>query len=109
MACNNIFKNIPQHFPSEICDDLISGKAFSLKRIVSQGHTSPEKGWYDQDNDEWVILRSGKATVLFAENNRTVELVTGDYLHIKAHQQHKVTFTDPQTPSVWLCLFFSTA
>jgi cupin 2 domain-containing protein len=54
-----------------------------------------------------VILLSGKATILFAEDNNSVDLGLGDYLHIKGHQKHKVTFTDPNEPSVWLCLFFS--
>ena len=70
MHCNNILNNIPESLPEELCELLAKGSGCTLKRIVSKGHTSPECGWYDQTEDEWVLLVSGRATILFEEDNK---------------------------------------
>lgn len=31
-------------------------QTFRMERIVSQGHASPEGFWYDQDQNEWVMV-----------------------------------------------------
>ena len=53
---DNIFECIPQMLPSEVCEPLVEGGAVKIERIISRGHTSPEAGWYDQAQDEWVIV-----------------------------------------------------
>jgi cupin 2 domain-containing protein len=35
-----------------------------------------------------------------------VKLSPGDYLHIPAHQQHRVEWTSPDEPTVWLAVHF---
>jgi len=101
----NIFNNIPENFPKEITNLLHSSDKFRIERIVSKGHTSPEEGWYDQDENEWVILVDGFAGITF-EDTSEILLNKGDYLFIPAHKKHKVTFTSNKRNSIWLAIFF---
>lgn len=99
----NLFAGIPSNLPEELFDELASGRDFSLKRIVSRGHTTD---WYDQPLGEWVILLQGSATLEF-EDQRFIELKPGDYLQIPPHCRHRVSRTDPTLDTLWLALYFS--
>ena len=65
MATNksNIFAQIPKQLKEELFEELISTDTLKIQRIVSYGHTTQEFQWYDQDNEEWVILLEGSASV----------------------------------------------
>ena len=84
----NLFENIPDDLPAEHFTDLVKEKNIRIERIVSLGHTSPEFGWYNQDENEWVIVLQGSGTILF-ENGKEQVLNKGDYLNIPAHTKHK--------------------
>jgi len=104
----NIFDNLPEaKIPDEISDMLCQGQSFSLKRIISTGHTAPEEGWFDQAENEWVILLKGNAKIAFENSSQEVTLLPGDYLFIPARTKHKVTFTTPNEATVWLALHFT--
>ncbi len=103
---NNIFKSIPNNLPDELVDILAEGKNFRLERIVSKGHSSPKGFWYDQVENEFVLLLKGKAEVLFEDDANTVTLSEGDYINIPAHKKHRVEWTDPKIETVWLTLFY---
>ncbi len=51
-----------------------------------------------------MVLR-GAAVISFADNS-SVSLKEGDYLNIKAHQKHKVTWTAPEIETVWLAVHY---
>lgn len=101
----NLFKNIPDNLPAEHFTDLMNGEKIRIERIVSLGHTSPESGWYNQNENEWVIVLEGSGTIVF-ENGRECVLNKGDYLNIPAHAKHKVTRTDPNNLTIWLAVFY---
>ena len=63
-----------------------------IERIVSHSHRSPENFWYDQGEDEWVIVLRGTATLEFA-SGELVELRDGDHLMIPRHLRHRVART----------------
>ena len=84
-------------------ESLLSGSGVRLERIISAGHATPADSWYDQDDDEWVALLRGEATILFA-NNDHVQLRAGDTLFIPAHVRHQVEYTSSNPPCVWLAL-----
>lgn len=48
----NIYNEVPSSIPHEIFNDLITNDSVRIERILSQGHSSPEEGWYDQDENE---------------------------------------------------------
>ena len=100
----NLFANLPAPAKDEVFDDLLRADGVRIERIVSQGHTSPAEGWYDQDEHEWVIVLRGGARIAFDDGGE-VALTAGDYLHIPAHRRHRVSWTDPSQPTVWLAVF----
>ncbi|NML15034.1 cupin domain-containing protein [Azohydromonas caseinilytica] len=102
----NLFASLPQHPASEVFDTLLDHDSVRIERIVSQGHTAPAEGWFDQDEHEWVLVLEGAGRLLF-EDGREVELRRGDHLHIPAHVRHKVSWTDPQRLTVWLAVFYA--
>jgi cupin 2 domain-containing protein len=88
---------------SEFSEILLHHDKFVIERIVSDGQTTPENDWYDQEKDEWVILLQGVARVEFAGSG-TVLLEQGDYILIPAHVMHRVTSTSQNPACVWLAL-----
>jgi cupin 2 domain-containing protein len=102
----NLFATIPSDLPAERMDVLVERGGFRLERIVSLGHVTPPGEWYDQDRDEWVVLLSGAARLAFEGEVEERELGPGDWLRIPAHARHRVEWTDPRAPSVWLALHF---
>lgn len=96
---------MPSELTKEFFDILLHDQNIRIERIVSKGHTSPESGWYDQEDNEWVLVLEGAGTILFADG-RQVTLNKGDYLHILAHEQHKVAWTDPDRLTIWLAVHY---
>jgi cupin 2 domain-containing protein len=101
----NIFSSLPDNLENESFEELLRHKNIKIERITSQGHTSPETGWYDQKENEWVIVLEGSGSILFASGEE-VNLKKGDYLNIPAHTKHKVTRTDPDCLTIWLAIHY---
>jgi len=89
----------------EVFEDIVRSPTVRIERIVSKGHTSPETGWYDQDENEWVMVVKGRATLEFEDGSRC-EMSAGDYVNIPAHIRHKVAWTDPDDITIWLAVFY---
>ncbi len=102
----NLLRSIPTDLPEELFETLLNDGPVRIERIVSRGHTSPVEGWWDQEENEWVLVLQGGGTLLFADG-REVKLRTGDCIFIPAHVRHKVTKTDPHTDTVWLAVFWT--
>jgi cupin 2 domain-containing protein len=58
---SNLFTNLPSTSPTELFTTLLHAGKVRIERIVSYGQASPEGFWYDQDQDEWVIVLQGAA------------------------------------------------
>lgn len=99
----NIFLDIPEATSEEFSETLRASPAVRIERIVSCGQRSPDGFWYDQDDDEWVLVLSGKARLVF-ESGEVIEMLPGDYLDIPAHRKHRVDWTDPGQNTVWLAV-----
>jgi cupin 2 domain-containing protein len=107
----NLFAGIDPSAAEEVFTELAGGGRFRLERIVSTGQTTPQNAtpggeWYDQDAVEWVLVVQGRAEVLFEGEDGPRALGPGDYVLIPAHVRHRVTWTDPDRPTVWLALHF---
>jgi len=102
---NNVFKSIPANLQDEAFEQLFSYSAVRIERIVSKGHQSPESGWYDQQEGEWVLVLQGSGKILFDDGSEFL-LCAGDHLNIPAHQKHRVTWTDPNEVTIWLAVFY---
>lgn len=105
---NNLFDALPAPgSDDEIFNELLSRDGVRIERIVSTGQSSPPGFWYDQPQGEWVIVLAGQARLGFAEPAHEVELKTGDYLDIPPHVRHRVEWTDPDQPTVWLAVHYA--
>jgi cupin 2 domain-containing protein len=100
----NLFGDLPSHLPDELVTSLLEAASVRIERIVSHGHASPEGFWYDQDQHEWVVVMKGAARLRFEDE--TVEIKPGDFLNIPAHTKHKVEWTTPDEPTIWLAVHY---
>lgn len=101
----NVLTNIPAELPAELFTTLLENNQLKIERIVSRGHHSPEKDWYDQDQHEWVLVIQGAARIGYPEGQPT-ELRPGDYLHIPAHRRHRVEWTSSSEDTIWLAIHY---
>ncbi|NQY65238.1 MAG: cupin domain-containing protein [Alteromonadaceae bacterium] len=101
----NIFNAIPDDLSDEVFENIVKNKNIKIERIISKGHSSPDTGWYDQEQNEWVIILKGEAILSF-DNKPPVTLKKGDYVTIKAHQKHKVSWTAPDIETIWLAVHY---
>jgi cupin 2 domain-containing protein len=104
-AVSNIFADLPPEKTEEFFQDILKSGNFHLERIVSHGERSPDGFWYDQEENEWVLLLTGSAELSFADGRR-ISLLPGDHLLIPRHVRHRVERTDTTQNSVWLALHF---
>lgn len=101
----NLFADIPDRLPDELLETLLADGTFRIERIVSHGHTSPAGFWYDQDQAEWVIVLQGSARLEF-EGDEPLPMGPGDFVHIPAHKRHRVAWTTPDEPTIWLAVHY---
>ena len=102
---NNLLANIPTSLPEELFETLVQADNIRIERIVSHGHASPEDSWYDQDQPEFVVLLKGAAR-LRIKDDEPVEMKPGDFINIPAHKRHRVEWTTPGEPTIWLAVFY---
>ena len=108
MMINNLFTHITQASDSEVFETLLQTDTLKLERVVSTGQATPPGQWYDQERDEWVVLLSGSAGLLFDGERDVRVLQPGDYLLVPAHTRHRVEWTEIGAKTVWLALHYTT-
>ena len=89
----------------ELVQTLRETPGIRIERIVSRGHASPDGFWYDQPRHEFVIVLSGAARLRFEDGE--IELAAGSCLDIPAHRLHRVEWTDPDRPTIWLAVHYA--
>ena len=101
---NTRFVDVPRHLPDELVTTLLDDANVRIERIVSHGHASPEGFWYDQDQHEWVVVLKGAARLRFEDE--TIEMKPGDFIDIPVHKKHRVEWTTPDEPTLWLAVHY---
>jgi cupin 2 domain-containing protein len=101
----NFFEGVSPDSKEEIFDTIIKNKNVKIERIVSTGQSSPQDFWYDQDENEWVIILEGYGEIEFFDGS-IIELQKGDSLNIPAHTKHRVNKTHLDKPTIWLAVFY---
>ncbi|HOG16590.1 MAG TPA: cupin domain-containing protein [Syntrophales bacterium] len=102
----NLFAEIPDNLKDEWIETILETPGFRVERIVSRGHSSPAGFWYDQDQDEWVLLLKGSAGLCLEGREDVVVLNPGDCVHIDRHRGHRVEWTDATQDTVWLAIHY---
>lgn len=106
VAGGNIFADLTPERREEEFAQLASTSDMRIERIVSTGQATPKGQWLEQGWEEWVILLRGAAGVSFEGEASARLLAAGDYLHIPAHRRHRVDWTAPGEPTVWLAVHY---
>jgi len=101
-----LFADIPDDLKDELIETILQTSSFRIERIVSQGHCSKEGFWYDQSENEWVILLKGSANIRFENQPQLIKINPGEYLHIEKHVRHRVEWTNPEQETIWLAVHY---
>ena len=103
----HLFDDLPSSLPEELTEVLAQSQKVRIERIVSIGHSSPEGFWYDLAESEWVMVLKGEAKLLLEGELEPLTMQLGDHILIPAHRKHRVEWTTPDEPTVWLAVFYS--
>ena len=103
---NNLFAAMPTSLPTELFETLLETPSLRIERIISQGHTTASEDWYDQSQNEWVVLLQGAARLQFEDEPHLRELKPGDYINIASGVRHRVAWTAPDETTLWLAIHY---
>ena len=104
-AHGRLLAHLPHGGAEEEFLPLVTNGATRIERIVSTGQSSPPGFWYDQDEDEFVLLLTGGAKLSIEGQSEALMLAPGDWAHLPAHCRHRVEWTSAKPPTVWLAVF----
>jgi cupin 2 domain-containing protein len=104
MRRGNLLTGLPASQAEEQIERLVGEPNLRIERIVSTGQASPPGFWYDQPDDEFVVLLAGAATLRFEADDATLDLAPGDWVEIPARARHRVERTQADPPTVWLAV-----
>lgn len=102
----NLLEDLPTAADQETLVDLLKRPGVRIERIVSTGQSSPPGFWYDQVHGEWVAVLVGEAQLRFADEPKPRTLRAGDFVDIAPHRRHRVEWTPPGEPTVWLAVHY---
>ncbi len=99
----NFFDVKKPNLGEEDTEKLFSSPNITINRIVSRhlGRSS----WYNQDEDEWLLLVEGEAELEFESD--IISLKRGDTLFIEAHKKHRILSTSEH--ALWLTVHMANA
>lgn len=110
----HFFERLFAEKDTESFETILQRPGIKIERIVSNGHHSAVDFWYEQDTDEWLLLLSGSAELVFIGNPRDTRpperlmLAPGQAIFIAASQRHRVASTASDQPTVWLAIHVET-
>jgi cupin 2 domain-containing protein len=107
LATGNVLLNLPP--AGSAAEEFVTlGQSAGAKvaRIVSHGHASPEGKYYDQADEEFVYVVSGRAGLEFEGQEDVTEMNPGDWIVIPAHRRHRVAWTASDAATVWLVVHY---
>jgi cupin 2 domain-containing protein len=102
----NLLAALPRRLPDESFEPLSVGADVLVERIVSEGHATAEGVWLEQSREEWVMVVTGRARLRFEGEDGVRELGPMDHVRIDAGRRHRVEWTTPDEPTVWLAVHY---
>jgi len=103
----NLFAAIHARADREAFTTLLDRPGVRIEHIVSTGQASPPGFWYDQTEGEWVVVLRGRASLRFEDEPAVRVLGPGDFVEIAPRRRHRVEWTSPDEPTVWLAVFYA--
>jgi len=106
-ARGSLLSNLRFPEDAETFDTLLESGAVRIERIVSSGQATPKGEWLTGERREFVAVVTGRARLSFAGEAEPIALGPGDWVDIPAGLRHRVDWTDPDQPTVWLAAYIS--
>ena len=100
----NIFKDFLPDDRSEQEEKLFSIEKGRVLRIKSSGQMSPPGHWYEQMEDEWAVVLSGRGELEWTDGSRRM-LESGDSIFLEKGNKHRVSYTSLEPPCIWLAIY----
>jgi cupin 2 domain-containing protein len=100
----SFYNDIPKLSKDEIFFKILSNEKVRIEKIVSNGQKSAKNFWYDQSENEFVMVLKGHAFLEFEDE--VIELNPGDAVNIPARKKHRVKYTSTAEPTVWIAVFY---
>ena len=100
----NVFEELPIDKSEERFFEIFKNETIKIEKIVSNGQTSPDNFWYEQEQNEFVLLLEGFAILEFED--KEIELKKGDCINIKAFEKHRVKLTSLDESTIWFAVFY---
>jgi cupin 2 domain-containing protein len=104
LPSGSLLENVSTLGDEESFEEILSQSGVRIERIVSHGHASPEGFWYEQNDDEWVVVIDGEAELEIEGEPAPRHLERGDWVHLPARCRHRVARTAEDRPTVWLAV-----
>lgn len=105
----HILAGVPARLEEEQFDTLLQTPGIRLQRVISPpAHTMRADEWFDQDEDEFVLVLQGRGALILEGQAQEIVLNPGDYLRLPAGLRHRIAWTDAQIPTIWLALHLQT-
>ena len=101
---HNLFADFPDQNTAEVFADLLRAPGVRIERIMSTGQSTPAGEWLVQGWTEWVALLSGAASLRFDGEADIRALTPGNWVTIAPDVRHRVEWTAPNEPTVWLAV-----
>lgn len=98
MNHGNLHDNASAPTTGERFDTLLRHRNLHVERIVSSRDTQPAE--YVQEQDEWVLLVQGTATLDI--DGKSMKLMAGDHVFLPARTPH--TVTEVSQGAMWLAI-----
>jgi len=105
-ARGSLLSNLRFPEDAESFATLIDTGAVRIERIVSSGQVTPRGEWLVGERREFVVVVTGRARLSFEREAEPITLGPGDWVDISAGLRHRVDWTDPDQPTVWLAVHF---
>ena len=101
----NLFADVPARLTEEQVKPLADRPGARVERIVSTGQASPAGvlGTTRTGRNGSSCLPARQVFSSKAKRGRG-RLLPGDYVELPAHVRHRVEWTDPDRPTVWLAV-----
>jgi cupin 2 domain-containing protein len=106
VTTGSLLAGVPKKIKDEQFTELSASEHVRIERIISRGHASGPDDWYDEEEAEWVMVVAGAARLIFEGDDVPHALGPGDYIYIPPRKRHRVDWTNPDEPTVWVAVHF---
>jgi cupin 2 domain-containing protein len=101
MTTAKLLTNLLPNPPSELFTTLLESANLRIERIVSDGRSSREGFWHDQQQHQRVVKLKVPDRLRFEGDEQPVDMKPGDFMNIPARKKHRGEWTAPNEPTIW--------